>query len=227
MRPFLKGSHIGKYVFRTNNNETIFIKDIDAEKLIYLEESLNYIENNLKYKIQSFTIDGRKGVIDLLNRRCNKQIPIQLCQFHQVKTIITYTTKNPKTECGRELKELVLSISKIDEAEFIEKFNCLQKKYEKFLKERSQTSLIDRITGEVLLEESGFKHPRLRSAFRSIKTNLPYLFTYKKPENEHLKIPNTTNGCDGKFGRVKIKLKNHSGLRVERKSKMFDRLMRN
>ncbi len=54
-----------------------------------------------------------------------------------------------------------------------------------------------------------------------------YLFTYKNKENEELNIPNTTNGCDGKFGRVKIKLKNHSGLKVDRKSKMFNKLMWN
>lgn len=54
-----------------------------------------------------------------------------------------------------------------------------------------------------------------------------YLFTYKNKENEELNIPNTTNGCDVKFGIMKTKLKNHSGLKVDRKSKMFNKLMWN
>ena len=225
MQPFLKGSNLGKYVFRTSNNETIFIKDITTENLTVLEECLKHIESNLNYKFQSFTIDGRKGVIQLLER-LYPNTPIQLCQFHQIKTIITYTTKNPKTNCGKELKELVLSISKSDESEFRQNFKKLSEKYEKFLKEKSSITSIDNITGDVF-EEKGFKHPRLRSAFRSLRTNLPYLFTCKIEENLHLKIPNTTNACDGKFGKVKIKIKNHSGLKVDRKSKMFNKLMWN
>ena len=223
MQPFLKGSNHGKYVFRTSNKETIFIKNIITENLTVLEECLKHIETNLNYKFQSFTIDGRKGIIQLLER-LYPNIPIQLCQFHQIKTIKNYTTKNPKTNCGKELKELVLSISKSDENTFRQNFKKLSEKYDKFLKEKSSITSIDNITGEVF-EEKGFKHPRLRSAFRSIKSNLPYLFTYKKLECKYLKIPNTTNGCDGKFGRVKIKLKNHSGLRLKRKSEMFDKLI--
>ena len=149
---------------------------------------------------------------------------IKQLKVSQVKTIKNYTTKNPKTECGKELKELALSISKSNKGEFQNNFKKLSEKYEKFLKEKSSITSIDNITGEVF-EEKGYKHPRLRSAFRSIKTNMHYLFTYKNKENEQLNIPNTTNGCDGKFGRVKIKIKNHSGLRLKRKSEMFDKLV--
>jgi len=34
-----------------------------------------------------------------------------------------------------------------------------------------------------------------------------------------------TNACDGKFGAIKGKIKIHRGLKVERKSKMFNKLM--
>lgn len=44
---FLKGSGKGKYVFRTSNNKTIYIKDIETENLTNLKECLEYIENNL------------------------------------------------------------------------------------------------------------------------------------------------------------------------------------
>lgn len=215
---FLKGINKGKYVFRTNNNQTIYVKDIDTEKLVYLEESLKYIENNLNYTFNSFTIDGRKGVIELLNKLYSN-VPIQLCNFHQIKTIVTYTTKSPKTECGKELKSLILTLSnkEITEDSFIKQFIDLKTKYEEFLKEKS----INKETNK-----TEYTHKRLRSAFRSIKTNLPYLFNYKKEEFKHLKIQNTTNACDGKFGRVKTKIRIHTGLKLKRKEKMFDKLIK-
>ena len=83
-------------------------------------------------------------------------------------------------------------------------------KYSDFLKERN--------------ENKQFKHKQLRSAFRSLKTNMPYLFTYKNfPE---LNIPNTTNSCDGSFAHWKQKLKIHRGLTKPRRNKMIDFLLR-
>ena len=84
-----------------------------------------------------------------------------------------------------------------------------QKKYEDFLKERN--------------EQGQFKHRQLRSAFRSLKTNLPYLFTYKKFPALH--IPNTTNSCDGSFAHWKQKIKIHRGLRKHRRNKMINYLL--
>jgi len=39
--------------------------------------------------------------------------------------------------------------------------------------------------------ELHYTHPRIRAAYRSLRTNLPYLFTYKNYRN--LAISNTTN----------------------------------
>jgi hypothetical protein len=67
----------------------------DSEKIVYYEEALKGLSQ--KYQFLSFTIDGRRGVIQLLENLF-PSVPIQLCQFHQVKTILKYTTKRPKTE---------------------------------------------------------------------------------------------------------------------------------
>jgi len=47
-------------------------------------------------KIQSIICDGRKGLFQLFGN-----IPMQYCQFHQVKTIRTYLTKNPKMPASK------------------------------------------------------------------------------------------------------------------------------
>ena len=63
--------------------------------------------------------------------------------------------------------------------------------------------------------KSFYKHKRLRRAYRSLKTNLPWLFTWY--DHIELKIPNTTNATDGHFTDLNNKLRNHNGLSVKRK----------
>ena len=68
-----------------------------------------------------------------------------------------------------------------------------------------------------------YTHSRLRSAYRSLKTNLPYLFTYL--EYPDLDIPNTTNSIEGIFSNIKTKLRVHSGIKKQRKIKIIDELL--
>ena len=156
-------------------------------------------------KIQSIICDGRKGLFQLF-----KNVPIQYCQFHQVKTIRTYLTKNPKMQSSKELWELTLILSNTDKESFTGGLNDWHNKWESFLNER-------------VVDEKGKKryiHKKLRSAYRSLKTNLPWLFTWY--DNRRLNMPNTTNAIDGHFADLKNKLRNHNGLSTERKKKFID-----
>lgn len=69
-----------------------------------------------------------------------------------------------------------------------------------------------------------YVHKKLRSAYRSLKTNLPWLFTWYN--NMSLEIPNTTNAIDGHFADLKNKLRNHNGLSTERKKKFIDEFLK-
>ena len=180
------------------------------EKIEYIKEDLIYLSNKLGYTFKSFTIDGRRGVIQLL-KRIFPNAPIQLCQFHQKMIIRRYATDNPKTNCGIDLKELMTTMKDLTYVEFEYNLLLLKAKYKFFLKERN--------------ENNRFSHSRLRSAFRSLTTNLPYLFTYQKHPN--LNIPNTTNTCEGSFAHWKNKVKIHRGLSRERKEEMISRLIEN
>ena len=63
-------------------------------------------------------------------------------------------------------------------------------------------------------------HRRVRRAIRSLYTNAPYLYTYKRyPE---LEIPTTTNSCDGYFSHIKTKLRVHSGLTAKHRDKLIE-----
>lgn len=102
------------------------------------------------------------------------------------------------------------------EKEFTELLNKWYEKWEYFLEEKS----INLETGKL-----HFTHKRLRSAFRSLKTNLPYLFTYQKyPE---LKIPNTTNSLDGTFSYFKTLLRIHRGMSKKKRYKVICEILKN
>lgn len=198
----------GVLVFRTKG-KNIYWRVISSEKIEYITQCLNDLKN-CNYVFKSFTIDGRRGVTNLL-KRMYPDTPIQFCQFHQVAIVRRYNTNNPKTKCGIELKDLVLTLTKSSRQSFTKRLNRLQRKYSKFLKERN--------------DNNQFMHQRLRSAFKSLNTNLPYLFTFL--DHPKLNIPNTTNSCDGSFSHWKRKVKIHTGLAKHRRLKMINYLLEN
>ncbi|MDX1921196.1 MAG: hypothetical protein SFU25_10750 [Candidatus Caenarcaniphilales bacterium] len=93
----------------------------DSEKIIYYEKALKEI--NQRYEFSSFTIDGRRRVIQLLESLFPSG-PIQPCHFHQVETILKYTTKRPKTERGSELKDLIMSLKSSFKEDLIQRDNA-------------------------------------------------------------------------------------------------------
>lgn len=198
----------GLLVFRANKTN-LFWQNISSETIAVIADCLSTLDH-ANYKFKSFTIDGRRGVIKLLEAHY-PNIPIQLCHFHQTQIIRRYTTNQPKTACGQELKQLMRYITIFGQDQFENAFTELYLKYRDFLKEKN--------------ENKQFVHRRLRSAFRSLKTNMPYLFTYKN--YSELDIPNTTNSCDGSFAHWKQKLKIHRGLKKHRRNKMINSLLKN
>jgi hypothetical protein len=160
-------------------------------------------------KIQAIICDGRKGLLSLFTG-----IPIQMCNFHQVAIIRRYLTQKPKMQASKELWIHVLLLTKTDKESFEGGLIDWHIKWEEFLNERK-------------LDTKGknrYIHKKLRSAYRSLKTNLPWLFTWN--DNLELKIPNTTNAIDGHFSDLKNKLRNHNGLSIERKKKFIDEFLK-
>jgi hypothetical protein len=86
-------------------------------------------------------------------------------------------------------------------------------RWDEFLKEKTHSE-----TGTWF-----YTHKRLRSAIRSIKTNISYLFTYQK--NPVLRMPNTTNSLEGINSALKSKVKVHQGIKLDRKKKVIDYLL--
>ena len=152
-------------------------------------------------EIQSIVCDGRRGLVQMF-----PDIPVQLCQFHQVKTVSRYLTRNPKTEAGKALWRLALTLKNSKQSDFEHDLQTWFEQYQSYLNERT----FNTETGK-----SHYTHKNIRSAYFSLKRNLDYLFVFEQYPD--LNIPNTTNLLDGTFSDMKRLLACHHGMSRENK----------
>lgn len=165
----------------------------------------------LSWQITGAVIDGRRGVAKVFG-----DIPVQICQFHQLKIVTGYLTRKPQTPAGQELRWLALRLTKSTEPEFTGRLATWHKRWKDFLNQRTPCVCCKP-------NRWPYTHRRLRAAYRSLITNLPHLFTYQKyPE---LNLPNTTNCLDGMFSQLKNRLAVHRGLRRERRYKLITEIL--
>jgi hypothetical protein len=104
------------------------------------------------------------------------------------------------------LKALTDALCQHDYDSFSAAYAALKQRWNNYLKERNEN-----------------KHRKLRRAFGSLKKNMPRLFIYKAFGS--LKIPYTTNSCEGYFGQLKSKVRVHSGQRLNNKIKLIETLL--
>lgn len=177
---------------------------------VVLSETIDEYRSGLKYlidlgwEIKAIVSDGRGLNQDFFG------LPVQMCHFHQVKIITKYLTKHPILTPNIELRHLALKLTRTDKASFTGWLDDWYQKHQDFLKEKT----INEETGRWV-----FTHRRTRSAYFSLKRNLPYLFTFQ--DHIELDIPNTNNSMEGTFSYIKKKVNIHSGLRKDRKIKLI------
>jgi len=160
-------------------------------------------------RVLAVVCDGRRGLFQL----CGEN-PVQMCQFHQMAIITHYLTRKPKLPAAQQLRELVMILTRTDKESFVSGLEQRLSTWHVFLAERS----VDNVTGK-----SHYTHRRLRSAYLSLKRNLPWLFTWY--DHPGTGIPNTTNTIDGHFAHLKNSLRNHNGLSPSRKRKFIDEFL--
>lgn len=158
--------------------------------------------------ITGIVIDGKRGVARVFE---HKNIPVQYCHFHQIKTVTKYLTRHPQTLAGQELRTLVLTLPKTTEEKFQVDLAAWRERHQEFLNEKSPA--------EHKKRGWEYTHRRVRAAYRSLRTNLSRLFTYQRYPN--FNIPNTTNTLDGMFSQIKNRLAVHRGLRRDRRYKII------
>jgi hypothetical protein len=192
-------------------NMVLYHKIIDSTETNYDYAVALFSLISRGYKVKAAVIDGRRGVRQIL---LNQGIFVQHCQFHQLQTITQCLTRNPKLPANIELRSIALQLTKLTEAGLSKCLDIWYEEYGDWLKERDPST-------------KQFIHRRTRRAYFSLRRNLPYLFPYKnkKLSKLNIKIPNTTNALDGRFGAWKFKLKTHRGCTKTLKTKILFSLL--
>jgi len=199
----------GVMVFRCHpKHQNMFWKFVDHETVAKYQSGVSYLQSK-GLEIMGIVCDGKRGLFSGFGA-----IPVQMCHFHQVAIITRYITRNPRLQAGVELKTLVHKLTIFSKTEFTNYLKQWYNKWKGFLSEK---------TYDDQNNKWHFTHRRLRSAYRSLKTNLPFLFTYL--EYPDLGIPNTTNSLEGTFTNLKTKLRIHSGVKEWRKRKIIGEIL--
>ena len=199
------GRDFGVMVFKSKEGQHLYWKYVKYETIRDYVEGINYIKTQ-GVQVKGIVCDGRKGLFKAL-----AEYPIQMCQFHQIAIITRYITRNPRVPASIELKALMHLLPKTDKESFFGQLDEWHEHWKSFIDERA----INPETGK-----SRYVHRRLRSAYKSLERNKPYLFTWY--DNVILGLPNTNNQLEGTFTDLKNKLRNHNGLSRKRKEKFID-----
>ena len=170
-------------------------------------EGVKWLKDN-GFMIYGVVIDGMRGLAQALS-----PYPVQLCQFHQMLTVRRYLTREPDLEASRELLDLVKTMARTDKESFASLFKKWYDKHKDIVNERVSDKRIKKKTPP-------YMRPRLRSAYLSVKRNMPLLWTFY--DNPNLGIPNTNNGLEGIFSDLKTKLRVHSCITKEHRKKLID-----
>ncbi len=203
------GRGYGFLVFRAVAlKKNILLKKIVSETLDEYRKARYELEKQ-GFRILAIVLDGRPGV-----RNIFKDIPVQMCQFHQAAIMKRYLTRNPKLEAGRELKEICSGLKDKDRSSIEQLLEVWLMKWHNFLRER---------TTDAGTKKWHYTHRRIRSAYKSLVINLPYLYTYK--EHPKLNIPNTTNSLDGSFAYLKDLVGVHRGYSDTLKEKLIKEIL--
>ncbi len=151
-------------------------------------------------------IDGVPGLAGVLALR---GIAVQYCQFHQIKTINTYLTRNPILEPNIELRRIALSLTHVNRKTFKSLFDQWFYRNRVWLNEKTYNPETRRLE---------WTHQKTRSAVRSLQCNFKYLYTFEQyPE---LNIPNTNNTLEGINSAIKHKLDRHRGAKKHLKTQL-------
>lgn len=200
--------HEGVCIFHAAQiNKVLTYAFVESETALIYKTLRNNIERR-GFTILAAVIDGRKGIREVFS-----DVPVQMCQYHQLMILRRYLTMNPRLEAGQELRTISKSLCNVNRSEFEFLFAQWCIKWNDFLKERTHN-----IDGKWR-----YTHRRLRSARRSLMTNLPHLFTYQ--DYPVLKIPNTTNYAESVHSRIKELLRVHRGFNSALKQKIIKEIL--
>jgi hypothetical protein len=203
------GKTYGVCVFRSPQlRQNLWWTEVSKEIMATYYYGRRILENK-GWVFTAVVVDGRRGMTTVF-----KDIPVQICQFHQMRTVTKYLTRRPETPAGQDLRAIMLQLPRSNEKEFSTLLAGWKKDW---------INVINNKTYILGTKYWYYTYKKVRGAYMSLERNLPYLFTYQKYPK--LNIPNTTNSLDGSFTHLKDKVNIHHGLRKDRRYKMIEEIL--
>ena len=189
-------------LFRDENiKTTLFYRLTDNEWEDEIYEDLVNIQN-LGIEIESVTSDGGRNIIKSVKRAC-PQAKRQRCLAHIQRECLTWLTRHPKSDAGKDLRNLVCMIHKIETHNDSLYWKSLFKQwcdtYQDYLNTRSYKPETN---------TQWYTHKMVRKAYVHIRRAMPDMFHY----TENNSIPKTTNALESFFGHLKENISLHRGL---------------
>ena len=201
--------NFGLMVFRdAYNKKPLHFQIVNYETNRAYKEGIQYLIQQWVL-IKAIVSDWRRWLLWWFN-----WIPTQMCHFHQKSIIRRYLTQKPRLKPNQELNEIVDKLTYTDKESFTYWLDKWYNKYKDWLNEK----WVDKNWRVYYI------HRKTRSAYYSLRRNLPYLFVYQDYWWK-LDIPNTTNWLESYFWYLKTRLRCHPWLSLERKIKFITFLL--
>mgnify|MGYP001209213885 CR=1 FL=1 len=179
------------------------------------ERYFDYIRNLGQIRLRNYivlriTSDKHSSIVSAV-KTIHPDIPHQYCLVHIQRRCQTLLTRNPQTEAGQKLLEIVKFVNKIpnhDEKEiWIRWLFRFEDRYSDFINQRTYATTDD---GK---RTWWYTHRNVRKAFRHLRNSLDNMFLYL----DHPGLSKDTNGLEAEFTYLKERIGKHRGLNRERK----------
>lgn len=156
---------------------------------------------------KSLVSDGGTGISRAIRLVYPNQ-PHQRCLVHLQRLALSWITRRPKTEAGKQIKPIVQKLYQVNspqaKKDWVGEYQNWSTKWEKFLKEKTYHE--NKVNW-------WYTHKSLRRV-RSLITNaLPDIFHYLDWPG----IPKSTNGLEGRLSSFKQHYRQHRGLSKTRR----------
>ena len=167
------------------------------------------------YPLYGLVSDGKRAVLSLSQRL---SIPYQRCQVHVQRMVMSLVTQRPKTQAGRELRELASFLHTVklerEAVVWLLWYRRLWQRHYHFFTQKSGGYNL-----KLQRYQWWYTHKHLRRAYYHIRYALPYLFTFLQPEISDM--PKTNNALEGFFSQLNNKVSIHRGLSQTNKESLI------
>ena len=189
-------------MYRDNNLKmTQLYRLTDGE---WFDEICEDVQNllNLGIRIESVTCDGLSCIIKAI-KKISSETTIQRCLAHIQRETLIWLTRNPQSEAGVELRQIIRRLHLINDKEDWGFWVVdLVKWYE------AHKDFVNQKTYYPQTKRYWFTHKSVRKPFIHIKRALPDMFHHLDNND----IPKTTNALESFFGHLKQNIAIHRGL---------------